>query len=474
MTLITSDRTPPEEITALLEAYEYPAIAMDTDYNILAYNQRYTDYYGDLPADGSAKCYRVSHGYSQPCDQAGEDCPLAEATTSGERAKVLHIHQTPRGKEYVDVELTPIFHHDKLAYFIELLKPVTLDAQAEKGRPTEQSLVGKSTAFARMLGTISKVAECGASVLLLGESGVGKELVAQTIHRLSNRQHKPLVTLECAGLTDTLFESELFGHVKGAFTGAQNAKKGLVEQADGGTLFLDEIADVPLSMQVKLLRLLETGTYRRVGSAAVQYANFRLICATHLNIQQMIADGKFRQDLFYRINVFPIRIPPLRERLDDIADISVALMGRMKTKRTMHLTEGAVARLKRHHFPGNIRELRNLLARAVVLSKTNIIDADLIEEAFNIDAEPVGAVDKLHTKTPQMNIGQSSNTPIAVGYSAAMKTDLAAATEHQWLDLKTAELQYLNAMLAAHDGDKQKTAQVAGISVRSLYRKLGG
>ena len=442
MTLITSDRTLPTDIQAMLEAHECPAIVMTADYTIVASNQRYIDSFGQLPANSAAKCYQVSHGYSEPCDKAGEDCPLAEAKSTHDKARVLHIHQTPRGKEYVDVELIPIHHNGELAYFIELLKPVTVTDQASEN--SQQALVGKSPAFTKMLDTLSKVAACGASVLLLGESGVGKELVAQTVHRLSSRRDKPLVTLECAGLTDTLFESELFGHVKGAFTGAQNAKKGLVEQADGGTLFLDEIADVPLSMQVKLLRLLETGTYRRVGSATVQYANFRLICATHLNIKQMISDGRFRQDLFYRINVFPIHIPALRERLEDIADISAALMARMKTKRTMHLTEAAVERLKKHSFPGNIRELRNLLARAVVLSKTNIIDGALIEEAFAIDAEP-----------------QTSHA------------EPTGTEQTQWLDLKAAELKYLQAMLAAHHGDKQQTANIAGISVRSLYRKLG-
>jgi transcriptional regulator with PAS, ATPase and Fis domain len=317
MTLITSDRALPVEISAMLEAYNHPAIVMDHDYSILACNQRYTQHYGALPKTAeAAKCYQVSHGYSEPCDKAGEDCPLAEAKASGNKARVLHIHQTPHGKEYVDVELIPIQHNGEITYFIELLKSI---APAERTGAAhanaEQPLVGKSVAFTKMLTTVSKVASCGASVLLLGESGVGKELVAQTIHRLSSRREKPLVTLECAGLTDTLFESELFGHVKGAFTGANNAKAGLVEQADEGTLFLDEIADVPLSMQVKLLRLLETGTYRRVGSATVQYANFRLICATHLNIKRMIELGTFRQDLFYRINVFPIHCKKCRPAL---------------------------------------------------------------------------------------------------------------------------------------------------------------
>ena len=314
-----------------------------------------------------------------------------------------------------------------------------------------QTLEGDSPAFQNMYSKIERVAGCGASVLLLGESGTGKELAAEAIHAMSGRSDKPLVTLECAGLTDTLFESELFGHVKGAFTGAATTKKGLVEQADGGTLFLDEIGDVPLSMQVKLLRLLETGTFRKVGSAKVQQANFRLICATHLDIHKLIQNGQFRQDLFYRINVFPIRIPALRERKEDITKIATALVGRMKTKRPMHITESAVQRLAQYHFPGNIRELRNILARAVVLSKTNIIDEPLIIEAFAIDTEPSNA----STTTTAL---QSLQQP--------------PATTEQWTDLKTAEQDYLQRMYYAFNEDKERTAQVAGISVRSLYRKL--
>lgn len=308
-----------------------------------------------------------------------------------------------------------------------------------------QTLEGSSPAFLNMYSKIERVAGCGASVLLLGESGTGKELAAEAIHRMSQRQDKPLVTLECAGLTDTLFESELFGYVKGAFTGATTTKLGLVAQANGGTLFLDEIGDVPLSMQVKLLRLLETGTFRMVGSATVEQANFRLICATHLDIQALIKNGQFRQDLFYRINVFPIRIPALRERKEDIAKIATALVSRMKTKRPMHITEGAVKRLGRYTFPGNIRELRNILARAVVLSKTNIIDEPLIEEAFAIDAVP-------------------DTQPLAMA-------DTSTNTE-TWTDLKTAEHSYLQRMYRAFNEDKERTAKVAGISVRSLYRKL--
>ena len=241
MQIIASDTD--NRVGALLDAYDYPAILVTSDYRILATNELYRENFGDLQSDQPAFCYQVSHGYDSPCDQSGEDCPLAVSQKTGRKYRVLHIHQTPRGSEHVDVELIPI--HDQqgqLQYFVELLKPVTL-ASTELSNKSE--LVGSSPPFNRMLALITRVGPTDASVLLLGESGVGKELAAQAIHAASSRKLKPLVTLECAGLTETLFESELFGYVKGAFTGANIAKQGLVEAANGGTLFLDEIGDVP-------------------------------------------------------------------------------------------------------------------------------------------------------------------------------------------------------------------------------------
>ena len=247
-------------LATMLDSYEHPAILVNADYEVLATNNLYREKFGQIETGGEpARCYRVSHGYDRPCDQAGEDCPLAAATASGHRERVLHVHQTPRGEEHVDVEMLPILDQDgALKFFVELLKPVNI-AGIES---SEASMVGASPAFNRMLELISRVAPSDAAVLLRGESGGGKELAARAVHEASARAEHPLVTLECAGLTETLFESELFGHVKGAFTGANYAKPGLVESAHGGTLFLDEVGDIPLPLQVKLLRLIETGTYR--------------------------------------------------------------------------------------------------------------------------------------------------------------------------------------------------------------------
>jgi transcriptional regulator with GAF, ATPase, and Fis domain len=196
-------------------------------------------------------CYEVSHHFSVPCDQAGESCPLAQSRQSGQRERVLHLHHTPQGEAYVNIELTPLRDaHGEQAYFIEKMEAL----RVAQGLPAAQGLIGRSPAFQRMLGLVARVGPSSASVLLLGESGTGKELVAQAVHEASPRASQALVVVDCASLPETLFESELFGHERGAFTGANTTKPGLVEAASGGTLFLDEVGDIPLAMQVKLLR----------------------------------------------------------------------------------------------------------------------------------------------------------------------------------------------------------------------------
>ena len=303
---------------------------------------------------------------NRPCDQAGENCPLQGALASGNRERVLHIHQTPRGREHVDVELLPL--HDakgKLKYFVELLKPVTV-ASPEVDR---SNLVGNSAAFNVMLGKLMRVAPTDAAVLLLGESGSGKELAAQAIHAASRRQHKALVTLECAGLTETLFESELFGHVKGAFTGANTNKTGLAEAADGGTLFLDELPSLAQSLQAKLLTVLEDHSLRRVGATRPIAVDSRIIAATNADLGVLVTAGKFREDLLHRLDLFRVRLPPLRERGNDILVLADALLARVckryGQKPPVIPPEGQ-SRLLAHAWPGNVRELAHELERAVV------------------------------------------------------------------------------------------------------------
>lgn len=438
MALIASDQN--LAMGEILEGFDCPAILVSADYEILATNREYSEAFGAIDFQRRNHCFEISHGYKVPCDQAGEDCPLGAARESGHKARVLHIHQTPRGSEHVDVEMLPIHNREgELAYFVELLHPVPLASAVGSDR----ELVGESDVFEHMLAKIARVGTSEASVLLLGESGTGKELAARAIHMASARKDKPMVTLECAGLTDALFESELFGHVKGAFTGAMSNKKGLVELANGGTLFLDEVGDIPMSMQVKILRLIETGTFRPLGSSAIRASDFRLICATHKNLFELVQKGEFRSDLFYRINVFPISLPSLSQRMDDIPLLAKSLLNRLKPDGDYRLTSKAIHKLQSLNYPGNIRELRNLINRALVFADTNVIDDQVIELALE--------------DVPYANEAQS---PIQAGES------------EQWPDLKTHERHYLNRIMQAYDCDKEKVASVLGISTRSLYRKL--
>ncbi len=425
-----------QNMSQMLEAYDYPAILVTVDYEIIASNMLYREQFGEIDLDNKPNCFKVSHNYSKPCDQEGEHCPLLAAKISKRKEKVLHIHQTKHGKEHVDVEMIPI--HDEqgdLRFFVEILKPVPLAS----GKKNRQKIVGSSPAFEKMLSVVSQVSQSDASVLLLGESGTGKELISQSIHAASPRNNKPLVILECAGLSESLIESELFGHKKGAFTGANADKIGLAEQADGGTLFLDEIGDVSLATQVKLLRLIESKTFRRVGSTEVRTSDFRLICATHKNVASMVEDGSFRCDLYYRINVFPIYIPSLKERKEDIPELVKHFL--LIDKTHLNITDSALDTLRALPLNGNIRELKNLINRAIILCKTDTIDTVTIQQCIDID----------------MPSKQASDNNTLNG---------------QFFTLKQLEQQYLADLMKAHHNDKSRVAKKAGISLRTLYRKL--
>ncbi|MCB1968286.1 MAG: sigma 54-interacting transcriptional regulator, partial [Candidatus Accumulibacter sp.] len=295
------------ELVSFLESFPEPHILCDRSYRILAANAAYRASCRDRTEVTGRKCFEVSHRYSVPCDQAGESCPLQRSLQSGQRERVLHLHYTAHGESFENIELSPIRDASgDIVYYIEKLEPLP----GATGLADIKGLIGRSPAFIAMMELVARVAPSDASVLLQGESGTGKELVANAIHQLSRRARQPFVAVDCSGLPETLFESALFGHERGAFTGATTRTTGLLEAASGGTLFLDELGDIPLSIQVKLLRLLETGTYRRVGSPELRKSEVRVVSATHRPLAEMVGEGLFRQDLFYRLNIFPIHLPP--------------------------------------------------------------------------------------------------------------------------------------------------------------------
>jgi DNA-binding NtrC family response regulator len=258
-------------------------------------------------------------------------------------------------------------------------------------------LHGTSAAARDLEATIGRVAPTDATVLILGENGSGKEIVARAIHAASGRRQRPLVTVNCAALPETLFESELFGHARGAFTGAVEARRGRFQSADGGTLFLDEIGEVPPPLQPKLLRALETGEVERVGGRGPEKIDVRLLAATNRDLEAEVQAGRFRQDLYYRLLVIPVRVPPLRERLEDVPALAVHFIEtacRRNHVRAKHLSAEAIDRLQRHDWPGNVRELRNAMERVAILTTAETIGSAaldfLISPASRGAAAPAG------------------------------------------------------------------------------------
>lgn len=263
--------------------------------------------------------------------------------------------------------------------------------RASEAEPLFRSLVGNSNKMKRVQKMIQQVSDSEVNVLILGESGTGKEVVARNLHYFSSRREKPFVPVNCGAIPGELLESELFGHEKGAFTGAITARKGRFEMAEGGTLFLDEIGDMPLPMQVKLLRVLQERTFERVGSNKTQKADVRVIAATHRNLESHIEEGRFREDLFYRLNVFPIDMPALRERPEDIPLLIHELTQRIEheNRGAVRFTPTAIASLCRYSWPGNVRELANVVERLVILYPYGTVDFDDLPEKYQIEGEPL-------------------------------------------------------------------------------------
>ncbi len=424
------------EFLALLNADSLARVVISPDYRIRAVNEAYRAHYAVAGTVLDKTCHFVSHGFDRPCNESGESCPIKEAQKTRRPQKVLHLHQTSHGQEHVEIETLPVYDkRNRLAFYVETLQRVS----GVSAQPSAEGLVGHSPSFNKVLDLIGRVAPTSAAVLLLGETGTGKELVAQAIHARSTRAEKAFVTVECSGLPEALFESELFGHEKGAFTGATHRKLGLIETAAGGTLFLDEIGDIPLSMQVKLLRVLETGLFRRVGGVEPIRADVRLIGATHRALPEMLKNGQFRQDLYFRISTFPIPLPPLRERPDDLALLAQSLLKRIAPGRKLQLSSEALAFLQSYGFPGNIRELRNMLERASILADGATILPDHLPDA-----------------------GEKRE---AVGQPASLPFDGVVS-------LQQMERQYLQWALARLPASRRAQAYALGVSERTLFRKL--
>jgi two-component system, NtrC family, response regulator HydG len=293
----------------------------------------------------------------------------------------------------VDYIAKPFDHSDMVSAVQRIIADHPTERSEERVAPSTPSastggIVGNCAAMRTLFEHIERMAPTDSTVLVLGETGTGKELVARSIHQNSLRAEKILISVNCAAIPDTLIESELFGYEKGAFTGANASRMGLIEAADGGTLFLDEIGELPMEAQARLLRFIQEGEIRRIGSVHSRKVNVRLICATHRNLHSLAAEGLFRQDLFYRINVLRLALPPLRDRGKDILHLAERML-RTQTERLgksmMRLSPRAIQAITTYQWPGNVRELEHAIERAVILSNSEEID----NEALGIDLELV-------------------------------------------------------------------------------------
>ncbi|GBD32258.1 MAG: acetoacetate metabolism regulatory protein AtoC [Gemmatimonadales bacterium] len=329
----------------------------------------------------------------------------------------------------------------------EQLRSQVASLQAELTRRTDREVVAESPAMRKVMELASRVAPHSTTVLITGESGTGKEVVARAIHRMSPRKDRRFVAVNCGAIPENLLESELFGHARGAFTGATSDKPGLFEEADGGTLLLDEIGELPLELQVKLLRVLQEGEVRRVGAAKTRRVDVRVLAATARDLEADVRQGRFREDLYYRINVVRIHLPPLRQRPEDVEALARLFLehASRRSGRALTLTPAAMAALKAHPWPGNVRELENALERAAVLSADGrITPAELWPEA----AESSGGA------------GGPGSSPGAAG-----PTTLREALEQ-------ATREAIQRALDACGGNRAQAARLLGISQRALFYKL--
>ena len=316
-------------------------------------------------------------------------------------------------------------------------------------RPTQKAkLTGNSQIIASLRQQIEMVAPTDAWVLITGEHGTGKELVAQAIHRLSTSAAQPMIEVNCAAIPDELIESELFGHVKGSFSGAHSNKRGKFDLADGGILFLDEIGDMSLKTQAKILRILQKQKFERVGGSRTIRVNVRVLAATNKDLEAEIEKGNFRADLYYRLNVVPIHVPRLAERTEDIPELVAELMVRVKEKGLVpkKITSDAISEMKNHHWPGNVRELRNFIERLAIMCPGETIDADTIRRFLSLSGPPA---------------------------APARKTSPAAFSINDFKEARqNFEREYLQLKLEENQGNITRTAEVVGLERSHLHKKL--
>jgi len=360
-----------------------------------------------------------------------------------------------------------------LAYNNVFSENIYLRKQVKKKYHFSQ-LIGNSPKMQEVFKMIERVADTDSTILILGESGTGKELVARALHFNSRRQFSPFIPINCSALPENLLESELFGHCKGAFTGAINDKKGLFHEADGGTIFLDEISSMPPVLQSRLLRVLQDREVRRVGDNIATSVNVRVLSATNEPLEERVKAGSFREDLYYRLNVIPINLPNLRERREDIPVLTIHFLRNKinpHTGKLFQITRQALEVLSAHDWPGNVRELENAIERACALCEAGTIRVADLPPAARRQA-PVEDSGEL-VQIPESPPEASSGPPVRPAGPEESASHAMSQPVRSLKDfLREQELGYVNRALAVSGGDKEKAAQLLNVSVATLYRKL--
>ncbi len=335
--------------------------------------------------------------------------------------------------------------------------------------PTDElPLIGRSPAMQEIYRTLARLTQTDLTVMITGESGTGKELVARVLHNYGKRKHGPFVAINMAAIPRELIESELFGHEKGAFTGAQTRTTGRFEQAEGGTLFLDEIGDMPLEAQTRLLRVLQEGEYTTIGGRTPIRTNVRIVAATHRELTAQIQQGLFREDLFYRLNVVPMRLPPLRERLDDIGDLARHFLRQAAKEGLGHKTiaTAAIDRLKRHSWPGNVRELENTIRRIAALHPEDTLTADIVDSEMQVTTRAPTIANPAEERSLSEMVEQHLSR-----YFAEFGRDLPPPQLYDRI-LAQVEKPLLIACLTATRGNQIKAADLLGLNRNTLRKKI--
>ncbi len=438
------------EVVSLVEAQTVPFVLIDRSYRIVSANQSYCESFGVTREQIIGKtCHEVSHRSSVPCHQNGEDCPHQAVFGTGKPHEVIHTHFDQLHRpEYARIRGVPVHGRHEVRYLGEAVMHVT---DPDGISCDDMRMVGSSPAFLHCVEMLARAGESEASVLLMGESGVGKELAAQYLHKRSGRRDKPFLAINCAAIPENMFEDELFGHERGAFTGSIGRKQGLFELADGGTLFLDEVGEIPLTMQAKLLRILESGEFRRLGGTEVLRSDVRIVAATNRDLLALAEAGRYRLDLYYRIAGIDVHLPALRERRTDIPALADFMLRRMAGSggKRCKLSEAAINKLLDYAFPGNVRELRNILAKAAAICRSHVIGAECI-----MLANPSAGQSLVRPERMSASVPAEPDTPVSQSSIAEM------------------EAGYIAQMLQANNGHRRNVADILGISERTLYRKL--